>query len=105
MADSSTPPNTLGLDFENLKIKESSDEPPVSQPNAEESAEGKSVVSDKPVTAPAVQATSNNVDPKTKKKPYVNPDRVKTGGAQRVRLHHTLYGCPLLIIDTGKTKR
>jgi hypothetical protein len=68
MAESST--NSLGLDFNNLSIKETVEHP---QTNAEESQ--------------ALENQSADVesrDVKEKKKPYVNPERVKTGGAQRV---------------------
>ncbi|KAG2158023.1 uncharacterized protein EDB93DRAFT_1100812 [Suillus bovinus] len=70
MAESST--NSLGLDFNNLSIKETA-EPP--QTNADESQ----VLENQP-------ADVESRDVKEKKKPYVNPERVKTGGAQREKL-------------------
>lgn len=65
MAESST--NSLGLDFNNLSIKETT-EPP--QADADESQ--------------VLENQSTDRDVKEKKKPYVNLERVKTGGAQRV---------------------
>ncbi|KAG2033141.1 hypothetical protein BDR03DRAFT_1094551 [Suillus americanus] len=70
MAESST--NSLGLDFNNLSIKETAEHP---QTDADESQ------------APESQpADVESRDVKEKKKPYVNPERVKTGGAQREKL-------------------
>lgn len=74
--------NSLGLDFDQLKIQEPSapeepakpSESPVldpSQPTESSSQE------DQP-------STPVNADTRDKKKPYVNPERVKTGGNQRV---------------------
>ncbi|KAG1760078.1 hypothetical protein EDD22DRAFT_781682 [Suillus occidentalis] len=68
MAESST--NSLGLDFNNLSLKETA-EP--SQADADESQ----ALEKQP-------ADVESRDVKEKKKPYVNPERVKTGGAQRV---------------------
>lgn len=75
---STSSPNTLGLDFDQLNIKDSSlpEEPPVStspQPPQPTSQEDQS-------SAPAATET------KDKKKPYINPERVKTGGNQRVSI-------------------
>ncbi|KAG1804228.1 uncharacterized protein BJ212DRAFT_1284609 [Suillus subaureus] len=70
MAESST--NSLGLDFNNVSIKETAEDP---QTHADESQ--------------ALENQSADVesrDVKEKKKPYVNPERVKTGGAQREKL-------------------
>ncbi|KAG1832797.1 hypothetical protein EV424DRAFT_1312668 [Suillus variegatus] len=67
MAESST--NSLGLDFNNLSIKETT-EPP--QADADESQ--------------VLENQSTDRDVKEKKKPYVNLERVKTGGAQREKL-------------------
>lgn len=68
MAESST--NSLGLDFNNLSLKETA-EP--SQADTDESQ----ALENQP-------ADVESRDVKEKKKPYVNPERVKTGGAQRV---------------------
>src|SRR6267154_4493786 len=68
MAESST--NSLGLDFNNLSIKDTA-EPPQSDADGSQAPEHQS-------------ADVESKDVKEKKKPYVNPERVKTGGAQRV---------------------
>lgn len=68
MAESST--NSLGLDFNNLSLKETAKPP---QADADESQ----ALENHP-------ADVESRDVKEKKKPYVNPERVKTGGAQRV---------------------
>ncbi|KIK40926.1 hypothetical protein CY34DRAFT_806648 [Suillus luteus UH-Slu-Lm8-n1] len=70
MAESST--NSLGLDFNNLSLKETA-EP--SQADTDESQ----ALENQP-------ADVESRDVKEKKKPYVNPERVKTGGAQREKL-------------------
>lgn len=68
MASTSEPPadslapNSLGLDFDQLKIQD--------PPKPED-----------PPQSPAQEAAESA----EKKKPYVNPERVKTGGNQRVR--------------------
>ncbi|KAJ7582476.1 hypothetical protein C8J56DRAFT_1097853 [Mycena floridula] len=65
-----SPPNSLGLDFDQLKIQEPESKPAATaQPTAEPG---------KPEEAVAEQ--------KEKKKPYVNSERVKTGGTQRDKL-------------------
>lgn len=57
-----TDANTLGLDFEQLKIQDTPEDT-------------------------AADPSGDKNQPKTeKKKPYVNPERVKTGGSERVRL-------------------
>ncbi|KAJ6606640.1 hypothetical protein DFH09DRAFT_1017753 [Mycena vulgaris] len=63
---SEPPPNSLGLDFDQLKIQDPS--------------ETESKVEDTP------QSPSQDAEPAEKKKPYVNPERVKTGGNQRDKL-------------------
>ncbi|KAG2149253.1 hypothetical protein DEU56DRAFT_869449 [Suillus clintonianus] len=70
MAESST--NSLGLDFNNLSIKETA-EPPQTDADESQALENQS-------------ADVESKDVKEKKKPYVNPERVKTGGAQREKL-------------------
>ncbi|KAJ7734936.1 hypothetical protein DFH07DRAFT_844313 [Mycena maculata] len=67
MANSESPANSLGLDFDQLKIQD---------PTETES---------KPEATP--QSPSQDAAESTeKKKPYVNPERVKTGGNQRDKL-------------------
>ena len=103
--------NSLGLNFETLKIEEAqapaasdsgdasaqptdapeskvsqADESTQKEPNSEDAIATQEVAPSSPQTAAAKEK---------KKQPYVNPDRVKTGGAQRVRslsLHLSLYG-------------
>lgn len=69
MSDETT--NALGLDFSELTVNEP--EPP----RSEEPPETPSAVPE------GTEATSSAVK-KEKGRPYVNPERVKTGGAQRV---------------------
>lgn len=64
------PTNSLGLDF-------NAPEAPPSAQSPEDKTEPQS-----PPKSPTEQPH------REKKKPYVNPDRVKTGGPQRVRLIH-----------------
>ena len=78
-------PNSLGLDLEALKIKDGpnaaasapEDVPPAAADASQETDEAKDDEENK-------DATVGKKEPKEKKKPYVNPDRVKTGGTQRV---------------------
>ncbi|KAJ7771865.1 hypothetical protein B0H16DRAFT_1410508 [Mycena metata] len=68
MASASEPtPNSLGLDFDQLKIQD----PPATEPKAEEAPKSPSV---------------DTAESAERKKPYVNPERVKTGGNQRDKL-------------------
>jgi hypothetical protein len=73
---STSSPNSLGLDFDQLKIQEPSAPEELAKP------------SESPVLEPSSQedqpSTPVNADTRDKKKPYVNPERVKTGGNQRV---------------------
>ncbi|OSD02750.1 hypothetical protein PYCCODRAFT_1458859 [Trametes coccinea BRFM310] len=85
--------NSLGLDLEALKIKDSTDapaDPPASAStkDAASPAEGSGKPADE---ASDAKQGDNEQSPdaskkEPKKKPYVNPDRVKTGGAQRDKL-------------------
>ncbi len=84
--------NSLGLDLAALKIKDSPD-PAEAKPSADAKvaspAEGATQPADESAEiapdAEQTEAGDDKKDSKEKKKPYVNPDRVKTGGAQRVR--------------------
>ncbi|KAJ8585220.1 hypothetical protein M405DRAFT_745593 [Rhizopogon salebrosus TDB-379] len=70
MAESST--NSLGLDFNNLSVKDT--------------AEPAQILADES-QAPEKQSVGvASKEVKEKKRPYVNPERVKTGGAQREKL-------------------
>jgi hypothetical protein len=75
MAESST--NSLGLDFNNLSIKDT--------------AEPAQTLADDSQAQEKQSADVIPRDLKEKKKPYVNPERVKTGGAQRVYNYKTVY--------------
>lgn len=61
--------NTLGLDFDQTKAEIPA---PVAEKPKEEVAE------------PATPVGDDATKPKSKPKPYVNPERVKTGGSERV---------------------
>jgi hypothetical protein len=80
MAESST--NSLGLDFNNLSVKDT--------------AEPAQILADES-QAPEKQSVGvASKEVKEKKRPYVNPERVRTGGAQRVRNYRTVYTlCPV----------
>ena len=91
------PSNTLGLDFDNSQIPELGPEPLADALNTSDMVTSQ-ITSDDPKladdTKPSPELSlgddqskldSNNVQLKEKKKPYVNLERVKTGGAQRVR--------------------
>jgi hypothetical protein len=85
------PSNTLGLDFDSNRIQESSDtlKPPdidTSQITIDRNLAG--VDAQPPEELPPRDDASTKLDSnqlKEKKKPYVNLERVKTGGTQRVR--------------------
>ena len=97
MADSSdAAANSLGLDLDALKIKDdpessgaaeppkedkSGPEPETSDPEGGEKVE-EEAAEDEEAKSPTSEGKK---ELKEKKKPYVNPERVKTGGAQRVR--------------------
>ncbi|KAL4249571.1 hypothetical protein ABKN59_005872 [Abortiporus biennis] len=100
MAQSSTEPNSLGLDLQSLKISDETPPAPAavdtttSPPKPEEKPEQAQDVQT-PVSAHAesptegkspIQTDAKGNAKKEKKQPYVNPDRVKTGGAQRDKL-------------------
>lgn len=92
-------PNSLGLDFEQLSLKVTPDQTPATSPaegtteppanpdaesgNAPES-EPKSEEEDAPAQQQISSPETAKAEVKEKKKPYVNPERVKTGGTQRV---------------------
>ena len=80
MADT-TASNSLGLNFDALHISDAA-EPAQSEDQAE-------VVAKQPLSPAKEQKPE-------KKKPYVNPERVRTGGPERVRTH--LLCCAL--VDT-----
>ncbi|KAF9472599.1 hypothetical protein BDN70DRAFT_886823 [Pholiota conissans] len=72
MSDQTT--NALGLDFSELSVSEPG------LPHSEE-------VPEAPTAAPGTtEASTSATTKKEKTKPYVNPERVRTGGAQRDKL-------------------
>ncbi|KZT66854.1 hypothetical protein DAEQUDRAFT_695031 [Daedalea quercina L-15889] len=102
MADSAdAAANSLGLDLDALKIKDdpessgsaetSKDEKPGPEPETAEAPKsedgektGEEAAGDEDATSPTSEG--KKTEPREKKKPYVNPERVKTGGAQRDKL-------------------
>ena len=105
-----TTANSLGLKFESLKVEEAqspaSDEVTDTQSITAAESEGPVAESSSTEDAPQNDGTSEDAvaeggskspsspqavkEKEKKKQPYVNPDRVKTGGAQRVRFIHLL---------------
>lgn len=80
--------SSLGLDFEHIRIHDSGIHPPVETP---ENRENENIFDEKDLPPELVQDSQDeatkldsNAELKEKKKPYVNPERVKTGGTQRV---------------------
>lgn len=100
MADSSdAAANSLGLDLDALKIKDDPESSGAAQPPKEDKSgpEPESTETSNPEGGEKVEeeaaedeeakspTSEGKKELKEKKKPYVNPERVKTGGAQRVR--------------------
>ncbi|KAI0637297.1 hypothetical protein C8Q77DRAFT_560630 [Trametes polyzona] len=82
--------NSLGLDLAALKIKDSPDASET-KPSADTKDPAPAEDSTKKATDGSSEqaqadAGDGKKESKEKKKPYVNPDRVKTGGAQRDKL-------------------
>lgn len=93
--------NSLGLNFETLKIEEAqapavsdsgdastqpADAQELEASQADESTQKEPNSGDATATQEDAPSSPQTAAAKEKKKqPYVNPDRVKTGGAQRVR--------------------
>ncbi|EPT01809.1 hypothetical protein FOMPIDRAFT_144738 [Fomitopsis schrenkii] len=101
MADSSdATANSLGLDLDALKIKDDPESSGSAEPPKEDktSPEPKSTEASNPEDSEKAEEETAGDDearsptseekrePREKKKPYVNPERVKTGGAQRDKL-------------------
>ncbi|KAI0710413.1 hypothetical protein C8T65DRAFT_648290 [Cerioporus squamosus] len=79
--------NSLGLDLEALKIKDDPDSGAVDAKDESASKEDACKSLEGPADAKGEDDESSpKKETKEKKKPYVNPDRVKTGGAQREKL-------------------
>ncbi|KAK7043793.1 hypothetical protein VNI00_008405 [Paramarasmius palmivorus] len=81
---SSSSANTLGLEFNNLSIKDAA-------AKSSEATESSTVESTDATQSPSEEQQSESASPtgkdtREKKKPYVNPDRFKTGGTQRDKL-------------------
>jgi hypothetical protein len=87
---SASSPNSLGLDFHQLHIQEQSS----TTIQQEESTEVPNVPSrgESPRTFPELKG-----EVKDKKKAYVNPERVKTGGNQRVCWKSNLFHIDILL--------
>lgn len=87
---SDPPSNSLGLDLENLKISAPSDTPPpLSIPKHSDHATDDTSDAPVPISPDAEDGKgddSKNGVSREKKKPYVNLERVKTGGAPRDKL-------------------
>lgn len=98
MANPDPPPNSLGLDIvqsepaSDAQSTLASPSPPSPQPTAQPSADATDSVTADTAASPTTPATdTDKVDDVTKpnapkKAPYVNPERVKTGGLPRVNL-------------------
>lgn len=101
MSDKAEDPtaNSLGLDFESLKVADTEastaetkeappteSEGPVTESKQDDETSLKNGTSEDAASTEDAKPTSpQTANAKEKKKqPYVNPDRVKTGGAQRV---------------------
>lgn len=74
------PINTLGLELEQTTSQTQPAEDPL--PDKDETASTP--------TASESKDTGKEKEKKTKEKPYHNPDRVLTGGTQRVRILYSL---------------
>lgn len=77
--------NTLGLDFEQLKVADATAPPRDEKDAAADAAPSSEAEPTVAEQDSGAAASSKTGDMKEKKKPYVNPDRVRTGGNQRVR--------------------
>ena len=107
MPDSPPPdqaaPNSLGLDLDALKLKDDPD--PAQSPSSPKDAAPSDDATRSPEGAAGAVDEADDKDaagkkePKEKKKPYVNPDRVKTGGAQRVRLPFRNRACLRVMLN------
>ncbi|PCH38770.1 hypothetical protein WOLCODRAFT_66376 [Wolfiporia cocos MD-104 SS10] len=95
MDNSADAANSLGLDLDALEIKDDPEPSGSSEPPAVEASAAPAEQSDAARPAEITQNTSAEEEAKSptsegnakeKKKPYVNPERVKTGGAQRDKL-------------------
>ncbi|KDQ60553.1 hypothetical protein JAAARDRAFT_552661 [Jaapia argillacea MUCL 33604] len=83
--------NSLGLDFKDLKIQDSVNHVPEGEMSPQAAPTNQATNEQEPENPPQESPLKPDADlakgePKEKKKPYVNPDRVKTGGAQRDKL-------------------
>jgi hypothetical protein len=103
MADTDQEPSkdALGLDIDSLKIgdddqhpqpSETADKPEDSTATSTAPPDHTSADANQPQSPKAAESATqpvaesdNKAPPREKKKPYVNPERVKTGGAERVR--------------------
>ena len=72
--------NSLGLDIENLKIVEASQNPTPGHPISDEPTPSTETDALKSDTVQAPKENETKPAPSQKKDPYVNHERVKTGG-------------------------
>jgi len=84
------PANSLGLDFNNKDSPDVNHSPSkeTTPPTAESKSQPSAAQSPSSEQTRADTASTNQpgIEEKERKKPYVNPERVRTGGAQRVSL-------------------
>ena len=90
------PKDALGLDLNSLTIADphppqTADSQQTEEPQATSAADAQSPANqneaqEPPATVTDADPKSPTAAPREKKKPYVNPERVKTGGAPRVRI-------------------
>lgn len=78
--------NTLGLDFEQLKVTDATAPPRDEKDDAADAAPSSEAQPTVAGQDSGAAASGKTGDVKEKKKPYVNPDRVRTGGNQRDKL-------------------
>ena len=86
--------DSLGLDLNTLSINDDAPsdapEPAKDDPNASTPADATSPSAEEPLSSTDPSANEEKRPREPRKKPYVNPERVKTGGPQRVHLQSRL---------------
>lgn len=120
MSDAPPEPSkdSLGLDIGSLKLDDNAAAPPgpasAAEPETPAAFESASDAAQPAEDAPATEAAAEDAaaaddkkqPPRERKKPYVNPERVKTGGAQRVRpsrrMSERVYLIPLRVGATDR---
>lgn len=101
----SSPSNSLGLNFDALQIQNLPSAVPDSteDPNIQGAADSRlpEATGDNSALEPQPKQDQNVSDTKEKKRPYINPERVKTGGSQRVSISSVLFPSTGLTISQG----